>query len=277
MSGASGSGISDRRRAADVKLTHSFERWSIGVGAAGSTENDYDSQSLSIDGKWWTSDKNTTIAAGIASDSDDIYSTNDPTFADTKKTLHYFLGVTQVVSPDTIVQSNLSYENANGYLSEPYKPLDHRPRSRDSLAWLTRYNHYLSELDASLHTDYRLYGDSFGIVSHMVEIALYKPVGETWLLRPNLRYYTQSHARFFSGTFPPRTSDAFFSADQRMSTFGGVTVGFKAEKELGAGWSANGSMDYLEQRQEWAPGGGSKAPIGRFVAPFFTLGISKKF
>ena len=277
LSGASGLGIHEYRKAIDGKLTHSWERFSLGVGAAFSTEHDYESKSGSLEGKWWTEDKNTTLAAGFSADSDDISSSIDSTFNDTRHTQHYFFGVTQVISPNDIIQSNISYDDANGYLSDPYKPLDNRPRSRESWAWLTRYNRYLDSLDASLHLDYRLYHDSYGILSHTVEIALYKPFGDGWMVRPSIRYYTQKSADFFSATFPPETVGGYFSADERMGTFGGVTVGVKLEKDLGRGFSASAGVDYLVQDPGLALSGGTKANVEKFYAPFFTIGIAKKF
>ena len=176
------------------------------------------------------------------------------------------------------MQMNLGYDSAQGYLSDPYKLLDTRPESRDSYSWLTRYNHYLTSLDASLHTDYRLAHDSFGITSHTFEVSLYKPFAEHWMVRPRVRYYSQRKASFFSTTFPPEAGgEGFYSADGRLGSFGGVTVGLKLERDLGDGYSIDLSADYLEQRPGWVLGGDGSGGVKRFYAPFFSAGIAKRF
>lgn len=203
LTGASGTGIEDHRSAGDFKVTHYFERFSLGAGYAGSIEDDYISRSGTLEAKYWTADKNTTFAASYAFDGDRITSTNNALINESRHTGHYLLGITQVVSPVAIMQSNVTYDNANGYLSDSYKLLDLRPGSRDSFAWLTRYNRYIESLDGSLHTDYRLAHDSFGVTSHTFEVAFYKPIGEKWMVRPRVRYYSQHKANFFRTTFPP--------------------------------------------------------------------------
>ncbi len=278
LSGASGTGIEDRRSAGDFKVTHYFERFSLGAGYAGSIEDDYRSHSGLLEAKTWTSDMNTTFAASYAFDSDQIACTNNELIDETRRTGRYLVGVTQVVSPVAIVQSNLTYDNADGYMSDPYKILDNRPRSRDSFAWLTRYNRFIESLNGSLHTDYRLAHDSFGITSHTMEVAFYKPIGEKWMVRPRVRYYSQHQANFFSTTFPPENvGESFYSTDGRLGSFGGVTVGMKVERDLGEGFSVNVTGDYLEQRPGWVLGGNGSAGVRRFYAPFFSVGIAKRF
>jgi len=278
LSGASGTGIEDRRSAGDIKITRYFERYSLGIGYAGSIEDDYHSHSGLAEGKWWTADKNTTLAASFAFDSDTISSTNNGLIDESKHTAHYLLGVTQILSPVDIAQTNLTLDSAQGYLSDPYKLLDARPRSRDSAAVLVRYNRYLSSIDASLHSDYRIAHDSFGITSHTFEMALYKPFSETWLVRPRVRYYSQRKASFFSDTFPPENPNtSFYSADGRLGSFGGVTVGLKLEHDLGDGFTINVTADYLEQRPGWVIGGNGSAGVKQFYAPFFSAGIAKTF
>lgn len=278
LSGASGSGIEDRRTAGDFKVTRYFERFSAGVGYARSIEDDYRSHSGIAELKWWTEDKNTTLAASYAFDSDGITCTNNPLIDESRRTGHYLIGVTQVIDPISIVQSNLAFEHADGFLSDPYKLSDLRPSTRDSFAWLIRYNRYLDSLNGSLHLDYRLGNDSFGVTSHTFEAALYKPLGEGWMIRPRLRYYSQRKADFYSSTFPPESpGEQFYSADGRLGSFGGVTIGLKIERELGNGFSVNVAGDYLEQRAGWVLGGNGSAAVRRFYAPFFSVGITKSF
>ena len=59
-----------------------------------------------------------------------------------RNSLEFLVGVTQALSPNSIVQSNLTYYTGHGYYSDPYKTLDTRPDERRTFAWLTRYNQY---------------------------------------------------------------------------------------------------------------------------------------
>lgn len=277
LTGASEVGIRDTRRAGDLKFTRVFERFSVGVGGRVSDEDDYLSRGFVTDARVWTPDKNTTFALGFASDNDDISSTLQSDFNDDRRTQSYFFGVTQIINPVSLVQSNIGYTHARGYQSDPYKTLDNRPRSRGMWAWLTRYNLFFRELESSLHADYRFFIDTWGIKSHMLEVAWYQPVGTAWMIRPHVRYYSQSGAEFFEGDFPPLNSERFYSADHRMGDFGSLGAGVKLIRDLGKGFSADISFESFLQKPSFKLGGSSVSEIEDFYAAFFSLGVAKKF
>jgi hypothetical protein len=83
LSGSSGEGVKDYRTAGDAKLTRYFDRYAIGVGLAGSTERDYLSKAASLDLRWWTEDRNTTLAFSFAGTS--IASTRTTTSRSTRR------------------------------------------------------------------------------------------------------------------------------------------------------------------------------------------------
>ena len=62
LSGASGEGIQDFRKAGDVKISKYFDRWIVGAGAVISSEDDYLSRGGVFDLRWFTEDRNTTLA-----------------------------------------------------------------------------------------------------------------------------------------------------------------------------------------------------------------------
>lgn len=276
VSGATGKGIRDNRETGDLRLTHSFERWSLALGGSLSNEDDYLSRSASLEGHWWTADKNTTVTAGFSPSFDRITSTNNIMLLDRRRTFGYLVGVTQVINPISVIQSNLSYQNERGYLTDQYKYLDNRPRSRDEFAWLTRYNLYIKPADASLHLDYRYFVDSWGIDSHTFEVQWYQPIGETWMLRPDIRYYSQSAADFFSDEFPP-IDDSFYSADQRVAAFGGLSWGLKLVKQFPDGYSVDLLFQMFQQHASWKLDGGGTHEIDPLHAYFFGVGFGKVF
>lgn len=269
----------DNRTAGDLKVTHYFDSFSVGVGAGYSTESDYDSASTLVESKIWTPNKNTTFALGVSANFDSVSSSADSTVDETKNTESFFTGVTQVLTPDAIVQSNLMFTTDSGYLSDPYRPDDNRPDSRQAFAWLTRYNQYIEPADAALHLDYRLYGDSWGVLSHTLEAAWYQPVTSWLILRPGLRYYSQSAADFY--VYDPVAGDLnseHFSSDQRLADFGGITVGVKLIADLGQGFSTSVGFDYLTQSSDLALGSsGDQTKRDSLDGEFVFIGLTKKF
>ncbi len=277
LSGASEVGIKDNRRAWDLKLTHMFERFSIGLGGHMSDEDDYTSRGGAIESKVWSSDKNTTLALGLSVDSDEVGSSQDPAFSEDRRTFNYLLGITQVLSAESIVQSNITYSSARGYQSDVYKALDNRPQSRGMWAWLTRYNRFFQDMESSLHVDYRLYTDTWDVLSHMFEVAWYQPLGQSWMVRPFIRYYSQGAAQFFEDNFPPSSERSFFSADQRLGDFGSIGGGLNLAYDFGSGLSVDASVESFLQKPSLKLGGGGSDNIEDFYAWFFSIGLAKKF
>ncbi len=278
VSGASGTGIEDNRKAGDLKITKYFEQYSIGVGGSVSDEDDYLSKSGSIDTRIWTPDKNTVFSAGISSDWDHLTSSNNPDLSEDRKTQHYLLGVTQILSPDAIMQSNITFSSGHGYYVDPYKLFENRPSSRQEIAWLTRFNYYFSKFDSSAHIDYRLFRDNWGVLAHMVALRYYQPVGTNLTLVPMLRYYTQNGARFFlsESEIPPVDYEAHSSADERLSSFGSITTGLKLIGKITDSIELDAMYQYMIQSSNLELDSSNDTFSG-LKAHYFELGAAVRF
>lgn len=279
LSGASRLGVTDYRTAGNAKLTKYFDPFAVGVGAAVSSERDYLSRALSLDVRISSDDRNRTFAFGIGGASDRINSTNGVAEGKERHTLDLLAGVTQVLSPEAIVQSTVTYSPGHGYYSDPYKAIDVRPDQRRIFAWLTRYNQHLPWLDATVNLSYRYLHDSFGSSSHAAEFAWNQPLPDGWSMAPNLRYYTQSAADFY---FDPPFAHGFvlgspYSADTRLSAFGALTSGVSIVKRLPDGWSFDIKLDFYRQRSDWRLGGDGSPGLEPFSARWIQTGISKTF
>jgi len=279
LSGASGIGVSDHRTAGDVKLTWYGGRVAVGVGAALSSERDYLARALAVDVRVSTPDNNRTWALGIAGNSDRIDSVNGVAENRAKRSVDVLVGVTQVLSAEAIVQSNLTYSAGHGYYSDPYKLLDARPDHRRVFAWLTRVNRYLPAVDATLKLSYRLLTDSFGGTSHALDAAWAQSLPAGWSVTPSLRYYTQSAADFY---FDPPFPRGFvpgqnYSADTRLAAFGAFTPGIGVTKRLADGWSADLKVEHYRQRPAWRLGGSGSPGLESFSARWLQVGIAKTF
>ena len=280
LSGASGLGVNDLRKAGDVRLTKYFERASVGMVFAYSTEHDYVSRSLGVDARVSSADNNTTFAFGVAHAEDDIDSENLVARGQHKRTTELMAGITQVLSPNDIVQSNLTFAKGNGYYDDPYKAIDVRPDHRDQYAWLTRWNHHFEHFDATLRLSARYYRDTFGVKAVTFASEWVQPLG-SWTLTPSIRYYTQSAADFYFGPPFPQGFKVGqpYSADERLSAFGAITAGMKVAKTFAGGWRADLKAEFYEQRNDWRRfvGHDEAKPLKPMRALFYQVGIGKDF
>lgn len=288
VSGASR--MSDERKAGDMKLTRYFSRSSYSVGASHSSENDYKSSAVSLDGNWSTEDNNTSFNLGVGYSADKINPTGYPDIDERKRTRELLLGITQVWSSTDLVQFNVTYSSGKGYYSDPYKLLDERPRERRQTALLWRWNHHFEPLGSTLRTSYRWYGDSFKVKAHTVQAEWVVPVTPRFTVTPVLRYASQSAAAFyFDPVYDPTIGEPYpngydvnnpprySSADQRLSAFGAVTMGLKAELRLDELWQVDGKVEAYEQRGSWRIGGKGSPGLAPFRAYFYQLGASRRF
>ena len=276
LSGASGKGVEDIRRAGDIKITKYFESFAVGVGGGISDEDDYRSETLTVDGRYWTPDKNTTFAVGFATDWDRLTSSNNPDLDEDRRTRHYLVGVTQVINPVSIVQFNLTHANGRGYFNDPYKLFENRPRSREEWAFLTRYNYFLESLDASVHADYRIFFNTWGVTSHTLALRYYQPVSAALTIVPMFRYYTQDRADFFLNEIPPESFEQFNSADERLSSFGGVSAGMKFVYQVSDRFELDLLYEHTVQSSNLHLGGGSDT-FERFGAHYLEAGMAVRF
>jgi predicted dithiol-disulfide oxidoreductase (DUF899 family) len=287
---SSASVMHESRRAADVKVTRYRERSAWSMSFSRSNEHDYVSNAVSAEASLASEDNNTTWNVGLGASSDTINPVNQIVVDEHKRTREAMLGVTQAWSAADLVQVNAAYTRGEGYYNDPYKQLDQRPRARDETAVLLRWNHYVDPLGATLRTSYRWYHDSFRINAHTLQAEWVQPVSGGIALTPLLRLYSQSSAYFYFDPVYDATLGApypagydvnhppqYLSADQRLSAFGAVTVGLKAEWAIDPVWSTDASVARYEQRGNWRLGGRGSPGLAPFNASFVQVGLNRKF
>jgi hypothetical protein len=286
VSGASR--FEDERRAGDVKVTRYDERSSWSLGLAASDENDFRSRALSATAQWASDDNNRSWSLGFGFTRDRIGSADDPTLAEQRRTVELAAGVTQALSRADLVQAQLTLARGEGYYDDPYKRPDQRPDERRQTILALRWNHHFEDAEVTLRSSYRHYRDSFGIRSHTLQLEpVFTPIPGVALL-PSLRLYTQRAASFYfdplysyiGEPYPPGYGEGLpraWSADQRLSGFGAVTLGFKLVLELGDGWSTDLRIDRYEQRGDWRIGGPGSPGLAPFSARFAQWGLTRWF
>lgn len=134
------------------------------------------------------------------------------------------LGLTQVLSKNSLAELGLGFTHSSGFLSNPYKvvyvlqaqatsdqdltqPLlytgtgymEARPHERNQITGNLGYQYYLEPLNAGLHFHYTFSHDNWGINSHTFDGDWVQPLGDTgWTVTPHVRYYSQSAANFYA-------------------------------------------------------------------------------
>lgn len=242
--------LEDTRYAGSVDVVHRFDRYSLAGKIYMSKEDDYRSTGYALNGTVDFDERNTTLALGFAYDDDSV----EPAFfekARPKLSNNYFIGITQLINPDTYVGINYTYINRRGYQSDPYKLVlktlellpglyvpqtfaENRPSKREIHILQVNGMHYIQSVDASIQLTYRFFTDDWNIDGHTFEVTWNQKLGAQWIVSPVLRYYTQSRAGFYhptlDGTDIEPLSDytgtgPYYSADHRLAQLDTVTYG----------------------------------------------------
>ena len=280
----SGASITDERTALSANYRHFFDNAILSVTPAGSSENDYDSISLTMEYQWDRNGKNTTYSVGAGYTDDEISATGQ-NLDEEKDGGSIFAGITQVLSSRSLLQLNLSIAEESGYLSDPYKLAlvesnfvsDNRPADRQQTALMLRYIAYQQKQKASLHLTYRYFEDDWGTEAHTLETSWNQEYGQNWLATYSLRYYTQEKADFYEPFYETTRADGYYSSDYRLAGYGSALAGLKLEKSFSNDTSINFNIEYYTRRGDLKLSGDSSADPEPLESVIFSFGIGHTF
>lgn len=244
--------MDDARAAGNLQVPLRWGRNTTTPQFAYSLEGDYESVGLSLNHTIDFNDKNTTLALGFAY----TYDTIMPDFwygdKEYKNGGDMLVGVTQLLGPRTVLTANFTLGAANGYMNDPYKGVrfdgypdpntlfrEKRPGYRDKQIGYFALTHFVTRLKGSAELAYRLYHDSYGIMSHTVSLSWFQKLGKHVVVSPMFRFANQSEADFYGVRFAGDASlppdDPFYvpipdhySADYRLSAMQTFTYGLSA-------------------------------------------------
>ncbi|WP_240732859.1 DUF3570 domain-containing protein [Halioglobus maricola] len=258
MSGAS---IEDTRTDISVTTRYFYDRGNAGFNYTRSDEDDYESDSISLDGSLNSEDGLTTYSAAISASADDIEPTQGSiptnTLKDEKDIRSAWLGVSRIVSKRALMRFGLSYTYRDGFLTDPYKLNDLRPDTRREWTLSGGYRHYFDGPGAALHVDYRYFSDDWEVEAHTLEFAWHQNLGRSVRLIPFLRYYSQDEAEFFSNVTD--TSDRYYADDYRLSAFGALSGGLRARYTFGD-WTLSATAERYQSDHDWGIYSGEESP-----------------
>ena len=261
-----------------------------------SLENDYESTGVSLNHTIDFNEKNTTLALGAAYTHDNIYAV---TLSEDKHkdSWDFLVGLTQLLGPKTVFTLNLTYGTASGYLSDPYKqthipfypdpaapdPLavtfgEQRPGKRDKHIGYVSLSQFVTPLRGSAELGYRLYHDTYGILSHTVSLNWYQKIGKHVVLSPMFRFTDQSAADFYMtqlpgdpGGDPPYYAPlpALYSSDYRLAALQSFTYGIGVTAKI----KDRVSLDFAFKRYEMLGKDGVTSPLLFPKANIFSAGL----
>ena len=276
----SGATIQDSRTEVNVSAAHYGDSRSTLLALTRSNEDDYEADALSVSGEWTFNHYLTTLSLGASYSSDLIEPTDAALFGrvhrEERRTRSVSVGVSQVLNRASALYAGLSVTDHDGYLSDPYKLRDVRPRQRRERAMSVRYRRFLDRPGAALHLDYRYFDDDWGIGSHTLHTSWYQNVSTVVQLVPNIRYYSQSEAEFYrpvdNFSLPLDVSQ---SSDFRLSGYGAITYGLKGIIQQ-PGWSLTISADRYVGRAAYGLESGMEHPA-RLEFALVSIVIDIKF
>jgi hypothetical protein len=314
----------DTRVAGGLGWSQPFARlYTFSAGLGVSSEYDYQHVGANLGLSRDFNQRNTTVSTGLSYSKDnidpvggaptplsqmlDVGNLSNRHGSDSKDIVDALIGVTQVISRNSVLRLNYSYSDSSGYLNDPYKVLsvvdpvtgdaiprtpaaggagpgsvylfESRPDTRRKQALYGELKQYLSGKVLSL--SYRYMTDDWGIDSNTVEARLRWPFATGMYVEPTLRFYTQTAADFYRLSLPlGQPLPRFASADYRLSDFNATTVGLKFGRELSGGQQWSARLEYYQQSGS-APAGllignqanrdqtpGLKAVIAQFTYRF---------
>ena len=253
--------IEDQRWAYIVSLTKAIEDHAFTFEYARSEENDYLSNGFTLRTEHEFNEKNTTLQLGL-SYTDDLVTAISLADELGKESFDFSIGLTQLLTPKTILQANLTLGYSRGYLGDPYKSIgrsetfsipglppfseriayfENRPDERMRFVMRLGLLQYVESLHGSFDASYRLFQDDRGLRAHTIKLQWNQEIGDKLVISPYYRFYHQDAADYYSvnldGSDTAPNDDRggrapFFSADYRLSNFDAHTYGIKAEYQV---------------------------------------------
>jgi len=276
----------DTRVAVSLDWNHELNRLNnITYNGAFSVENDYRSLSGGATYKRSSEDKSLEFTFGAAGTTDEVFivgtkATPVPLSdvsaglsygSGTRNTVEAIAGMTYVINKRTVAQLNIAGASVKGYLNDPYKIFslvdengieydqyyEARPNSRIRNSITLNVNHQLYPENTTLNMSYRFFKDDWEIRSHTLDVLYRINLSAKTHIVPHFRYYTQTHAYFYTNAFtgrlpsdPNPISDSlpeFVSADYRLDDLQSLTLGMTLGQYLGADGKLRTRLEYIHQ------------------------------
>jgi hypothetical protein len=237
------SAYTEERIESSVGIDYLHDKTIMSFNYTQSDENDFSARSAHFNLSQDFFGDLTTLNMGYSQGWDEVGMRGDTSFKKDAARRHLRLGVSQILTKNSLM--NLTWETITdqGYLNNPYRSYRYidvgeelgygfstevYPETRTSDSVAIRGMYYLP-YRASLKLEFKYFTDTWGIGANTTEIGYVHPWGDDWIFDFKLRHYKQDKADFYSDLFPSIDSQEFFFArDKEMSTFNSNAIGFGA-------------------------------------------------
>ncbi|WP_225314419.1 DUF3570 domain-containing protein [Marinobacter halotolerans] len=236
---ATASEYEEERTEYTAGVDYLHDRSILSLGYTISTENDYEANTVYFSVSQEFFGGMSTVTLGYANGWDEIRERGNDTFEAEAKRRNYQLGLSQVITTNSLLGLDLEVVTDEGYLQNPYRqnryidPNDSTnflyqperyPETRTSYSVAARALYYLP-YRASVRAEYRYFNDTWGITGHTYEVAYVHALNPRWSVEGKARYYDQDQADFYSDLYAFENSQTHLARDKEMSSFSGVTLG----------------------------------------------------
>ena len=262
---SSASPYTEERTETDISVDYLRNRTLMTLAYNKSDESDYLSQTGSFDISHDMFGDLTTVSLGYSVGSDDIGNNTDESFSKSANRQNFRLGLTQILTKNSLLSVNFETISDEGFLHSPYRSYrylddtgviltaaEKYPETHISNALALYLKYYLS-YRAALSGGYRYYSDTWGVKASNMEIGYTHPFWEVWTFDVHYRYYTQTAADFYSDLFSRVGGKNYMARDKELSTFKDQTLGFGVSYEFKPdSWqfidrgSLNFELDYMK-------------------------------
>jgi hypothetical protein len=144
---------------------------------------------------------------------------------------------TQLWTPVFATQTTVSAQIMNGFLSNPYREVnigvntpvqEHEPGNRQRFSIGIRGNYFLRALKTAVRLGVRAYRDTWDIRAVTTELELERYMFiEALRLRARGRFYTQSHAAFYSDDYLLNPRGQYWTGDRELSQMQSYLAGLR--------------------------------------------------
>lgn len=242
---ATASAYTEERTEYSVGVDYLHEDAILSLGYTNSSENDYEANTVYFSVSQEFFGGMSTVTMGYANGWDDVGRVGNDNFSEEADRRNYQLGLSQVLTRNSLLGIDLEVVTDEGFLQNPYRqnryldPNDSTsflyqperyPETRTSTSVATRALYYLP-YRASIRGEYRYFTDTWGIDAHTFEVAYVHGLSTRWTLEGKLRYYTQEAADFYSDLYEFENSQTHLARDKELSTLSGTTLGAGAVYE----------------------------------------------
>jgi hypothetical protein len=216
-----------------------YERAILSLGYTNSSENDYEANTVYFSVSQEFFGGMSTMSLGYANGWDTVRQRGNESFEEEADRRNYQLGLSQVLTANSLLSLDLEVITDEGFLQNPYRqnrfidPGDPNsfqyqperyPETRTSHSLGSRVLYYLP-YRASVRAGYRFFSDTWGIDSHTYELAYVHALNPRWSLEGKVRYYDQDQADFYSDLYDFENSQTHLARDKELSSFSGITLG----------------------------------------------------